>query len=130
MLRIFLNNKINIFFKNKFPQIQAFSEKETALLIDRYKFLGLLPCADNELGAIGYWVRCSSFFCFYCCCYPSSSSSSFSSFSSFSSSLGISLYLQLCFLLCSHAISALHTAVVNTHSFFMSLSFSFSCIIN
>ncbi|RUS90701.1 hypothetical protein EGW08_001505 [Elysia chlorotica] len=36
-------------------KIQAFSEKETALLIDRYKFLGLLPCADNELKAIGYW---------------------------------------------------------------------------
>ncbi|CAG5134130.1 unnamed protein product [Candidula unifasciata] len=36
-------------------KIQAFNEKETALLIDRYKFLGLLPCADNELGAIGYW---------------------------------------------------------------------------
>ena len=40
-----------------FAQIQEFSEKETALLIDRYKFLGLLPCADNELRAIGYWVR-------------------------------------------------------------------------
>uniref|UniRef100_A0A0B7AJR0 Suppressor of forked domain-containing protein n=2 Tax=Arion vulgaris TaxID=1028688 RepID=A0A0B7AJR0_9EUPU len=36
-------------------KIQAFNEKETALLIDRYKFLGLLPCADNELKAIGYW---------------------------------------------------------------------------
>ncbi|KAI8772672.1 cleavage stimulation factor subunit 3-like [Biomphalaria glabrata] len=36
-------------------KIQAFNEKETALLIDRYKFLGLLPCADNELRAIGYW---------------------------------------------------------------------------
>lgn len=36
-------------------KIQDFSERETALLIDRYKFLGLLPCADNELRAIGYW---------------------------------------------------------------------------
>jgi len=36
-------------------KIQDFSEKDTALLIDRYKFLGLLPCADNELRAIGYW---------------------------------------------------------------------------
>ncbi|XP_005107016.1 cleavage stimulation factor subunit 3 [Aplysia californica] len=36
-------------------KIQEFNEKETALLIDRYKFLGLLPCADNELRAIGYW---------------------------------------------------------------------------
>jgi len=36
-------------------KIQDFSERETALLIDRYKFLGLLPCSDNELRAIGYW---------------------------------------------------------------------------
>lgn len=37
-------------------QVQEFEGKETALLIDRYKYLDLLPCSENELRAIGYMV--------------------------------------------------------------------------
>lgn len=37
-------------------QVQEFEGKETALLIDRYKYLDLLPCSDSELKAIGYMV--------------------------------------------------------------------------
>ncbi|PVD28191.1 hypothetical protein C0Q70_10777 [Pomacea canaliculata] len=34
--------------------VQEFEGKETALLIDRYKYLDLLPCSESELKAIGY----------------------------------------------------------------------------
>ncbi|KAK7478906.1 hypothetical protein BaRGS_00029887 [Batillaria attramentaria] len=37
-------------------KVQEFEGKETALLIDRYKYLDLLPCSDSELRAIGYMV--------------------------------------------------------------------------
>ncbi|ESO84817.1 hypothetical protein LOTGIDRAFT_236052 [Lottia gigantea] len=36
-------------------KIKEFQEKETALLIDRYKYIDLLPCSDGELKALGYW---------------------------------------------------------------------------
>ncbi|XP_022256823.1 cleavage stimulation factor subunit 3-like [Limulus polyphemus] len=35
-------------------KLKEFEEKETALLVDRYKFLDLLPCTYSELKAIGY----------------------------------------------------------------------------
>ncbi|KAK7107878.1 cleavage stimulation factor subunit 3-like [Littorina saxatilis] len=35
-------------------KVQEFEGKETALLIDRYKYLDLMPCSDSELRAIGY----------------------------------------------------------------------------
>ncbi|XP_076467376.1 cleavage stimulation factor subunit 3-like [Babylonia areolata] len=35
-------------------KVQEYEGKETALLIDRYKYLDLLPCSDSELRAIGY----------------------------------------------------------------------------
>lgn len=31
--------------------------KETALLVDRYKFMDLYPCSPSELKALGYKVR-------------------------------------------------------------------------
>ncbi|XP_071113458.1 cleavage stimulation factor subunit 3-like [Haliotis cracherodii] len=36
-------------------KVQEFEEKETALLIDRYKYLDLLPCSERELESLGYW---------------------------------------------------------------------------
>ncbi|XP_041351773.1 cleavage stimulation factor subunit 3-like [Gigantopelta aegis] len=36
-------------------KVQEFEEKETALLIDRYKYLNLLPCSERELQSLGYW---------------------------------------------------------------------------
>ncbi|VDQ09542.1 unnamed protein product [Trichobilharzia regenti] len=35
---------------------KEFSRLETALLIDRYRFLDLLPCSDSELRSLGYRV--------------------------------------------------------------------------
>jgi hypothetical protein len=37
-------------------QVQEFEDKDTALLIDRYKYLDLYPCSQTELKAIGYYV--------------------------------------------------------------------------
>ena len=37
-------------------KVQEFEGKETALLIDRYKYMDLLPCSESELKAIGYLV--------------------------------------------------------------------------
>lgn len=34
--------------------------KETALLVDRYKFMDLYPCSTSELKALGYKVRSRS----------------------------------------------------------------------
>lgn len=34
--------------------LQEFEGKETALLIDRYKYLDLYPCGPSELKAIGH----------------------------------------------------------------------------
>ena len=39
---------------NAFSQVEEFKGKETALLIDRYKFLDLFPCTDAELRSLGY----------------------------------------------------------------------------
>lgn len=46
---------------------KEFSRLETALLIDRYRFLDLLPCTDSELRSLGYRVSVCSpvyFICF------------------------------------------------------------------
>ena len=37
-------------------QVQEFEGKDTALLIDRYKYLDLFPCSQSELKALGYYV--------------------------------------------------------------------------
>lgn len=37
-------------------QVQEFEGKETAMLIDRYKYLDLYPCSQSELRSLGYWV--------------------------------------------------------------------------
>lgn len=37
-------------------QVQEFEDKDTALLIDRYKYLDLYPCTTSELKAVGYFV--------------------------------------------------------------------------
>ncbi|KAK6169592.1 hypothetical protein SNE40_020613 [Patella caerulea] len=36
-------------------KVQEFEEKETALLIDRYKYMDMLPCSESELKSLGYW---------------------------------------------------------------------------
>ena len=51
---------------------QEFEGRETALLIDRYKFLDLLPCSATELRSVGYKVAVTAqntycCFCFVCC---------------------------------------------------------------
>jgi len=38
------------------PQLDEFEGKETALLIDRYKYADLYPCTQSELKALGYHV--------------------------------------------------------------------------
>lgn len=35
-------------------QLQEYEGKETAQLVDRYKFLDLYPCSSIELKSIGY----------------------------------------------------------------------------
>lgn len=44
-------------------QLQEFEGKETALLIDRYKYMDLYPCSQMELKALGYRVSILAF-CF------------------------------------------------------------------
>ena len=34
-----------------------FEDKETALLIDRYKYIDLYPCSQTELRSLGYKVN-------------------------------------------------------------------------
>lgn len=44
---------------------EEYEGKETALLVDRYKFMDLYPCSASELKALGYKVRtfnCSAVF--------------------------------------------------------------------
>ncbi|XP_052088640.1 cleavage stimulation factor subunit 3-like [Mytilus californianus] len=36
-------------------KVQEFEDKDTALLIDRYKYIDLYPCTQTELKAIGYY---------------------------------------------------------------------------
>lgn len=36
---------------------EEYEGKETALLVDRYKFMDLYPCSASELKALGYKVR-------------------------------------------------------------------------
>lgn len=36
---------------------EEYEGKETALLVDRYKFMDLYPCSTSELKALGYKVR-------------------------------------------------------------------------
>lgn len=39
---------------------EEYEGKETALLVDRYKFMDLYPCSTSELKALGYkvkWIR-------------------------------------------------------------------------
>lgn len=45
-------------------QIQEFEGKDTALLIDRYKYADLFPCSPSELKALGYYVSLLSQTCF------------------------------------------------------------------
>lgn len=40
-----------------FEEVKEYQGKETALLIDRYRFLDLFPCSETELRALGYTVR-------------------------------------------------------------------------
>ena len=37
-------------------QEQEFEDKDTALLIDRYKYMDLFPCSHMELKVLGYFV--------------------------------------------------------------------------
>ena len=37
-------------------KVQEFEDKDTALLIDRYKYLDLYPCSHMELKVLGYFV--------------------------------------------------------------------------
>lgn len=39
---------------------EEYEGKETALLVDRYKFMDLYPCSTSELKALGYKVRLES----------------------------------------------------------------------
>jgi len=41
-------------------QLREYEGKETALLVDRYRFLDLYPCSKQELRAIGYQPRLST----------------------------------------------------------------------
>lgn len=41
---------------------EEYEGKETALLVDRYKFMDLYPCSASELKALGYKVRLELFF--------------------------------------------------------------------
>ena len=43
-------------FHEMFYFLQDFEERETALLIDRYKYLDLFPCSQTELRSLGYKV--------------------------------------------------------------------------
>lgn len=36
--------------------VKEFQGRETALLIDRYRFLDLFPCSESELRSLGYRV--------------------------------------------------------------------------
>lgn len=48
---------------------EEYEGKETALLVDRYKFMDLYPCSTSELKALGYKVRFEPLFpspCFSC----------------------------------------------------------------
>lgn len=48
---------------------EEYEGKETALLVDRYKFMDLYPCSTSELKALGYKVRFRAAFlspCFSC----------------------------------------------------------------
>ena len=40
-----------------FLSSQDYEDKETALLIDRYKYMDLLPCSQTELRSLGYKVK-------------------------------------------------------------------------
>lgn len=40
---------------------EEYEGKETALLVDRYKFMDLYPCSASELKALGYKVRTLQF---------------------------------------------------------------------
>lgn len=42
---------------------EEYEGKETALLVDRYKFMDLYPCSTSELKALGYKVRFKPVFC-------------------------------------------------------------------
>lgn len=44
---------MTIFLPSSF-QLKEFEGKETAQLVDRYKFLDLYPCSAVELKSIGY----------------------------------------------------------------------------
>lgn len=44
-----------------FFQLKEFEGKETAQLVDRYKFLDLFPCTGTELKSIGYSPVSKSF---------------------------------------------------------------------
>lgn len=46
-------------------QIQEFEGKDTALLIDRYKYADLFPCSQSELKALGYHVCYHVYFNMY-----------------------------------------------------------------
>ena len=51
----FMCNCVNLISRCWF-QVQEFEDKDTALLIDRYKYLDLYPCTTSELKAVGYFV--------------------------------------------------------------------------
>ena len=39
-----------------YSQLQEYEGKETAMLVDRYRFMDLYPCTMDELRALGYKV--------------------------------------------------------------------------
>lgn len=46
-------------------QLKEYEGKETAQLVDRYKFLDLYPCTSTELKSIGY-AEVKLIYCFHC----------------------------------------------------------------
>lgn len=50
-----LFNRVLKLIRNLFDfQLKEYEGKETAQLVDRYKFLDLYPCSSIELKSIGY----------------------------------------------------------------------------